>query len=200
MLRSLARKYLPLTLATWFSLFIGLSPINAVESHLLGKFGTNDNWTAVLGEFDDSSLQCMASTTNAEDESIGIFLKQDGSASLMVLYPHLIVPQDKLMSMEMRVGNITWTLEDSAFERDVLEDETVVTFYFPSEDKSLEFLLDLTKSPVVTLHEPGVDTPFSLWFFDGYTDALRTIQQCQSRIRTTLPPAPSSMRLGEKSL
>lgn len=202
MLRSLARKYLPLALATWFSLFLGLSAANAVESHPLGTFGMNGNWTTAVADNGTGGFQCVAMTTNSDDESFGIFLQADGTVSLMLMYNQLIVPHEKTMDMEIHVAGIRWTLEDTSFEPDQAEQETFVMFDFSSREKGIEFLTDLAKADLVTLREPGSSETFSLWFFDGYVEALGAIQQCQTRIRNGVsdeaPRGNTALKPGEQ--
>lgn len=210
MLRAI-RNRLPLILATWISLFIGVQSATSFEYHELGAFGVGDNWKATLSiDEDDGAKSCMLVNTNPADETFALTLKEDGTAQVNLLYETLIVDEAKTLDIELQIGKLTWTLEDTRFMPDSSDNTTFAMFDFGTRDRINEFMDDLTGAPVVTLHEPGDDEPFSVWLFDGYDEALERIRQCRSYITATSqdesprpeprPASTSELKPGEKRI
>lgn len=210
MLRAI-RKYLPLILASWISLFLGLTSANAGDSHLLGKFGANEDWVTSLFVDEDGSSKCIALTTNPSDETFAVFMEDDGAISLHMVFEDLVVDAQKTLDVELKIGRLTWTLEEMIFTPDTNDRDTIASFDFPVKSRADEFLDDLTGSMIVTLHDVGDPEPFSIWFFDGYVEALAATRKCHSYItpqvsgkhrpRSRPQPRPASsfeLKPGEK--
>ena len=209
MLRAV-RKRLPLILATWLSLFLGVQSATSMESFPIGSFGPGDNWDVALSIDDDGVKSCYAITTNGDRETFALSLKEDDTADLNLLFPSVIVSDDKILDIELRIGVLTWTLEDTRFLPDREDGDNFALFEFGDRAKIDEFMDDLKGAPIVTLHQPEEDDPYSTWFFDGYAEALDRIRMCRSYITAptsgttprpeSRPASTSELKPGEKKV